>query len=64
MAENGRRDDHQQAVEGLASDIAERAEPHIAQHLTKSSSTRVDSETAHRIAAEIARNADRRRSEK
>lgn len=64
MAENTRRDANQEAVEGLASDIATRAEPNVALRLTGGRSVRVDSETAHRIAAETARAADRRKQEK
>lgn len=53
-----------EASEYLAERIATCAEPALAGSLTKGQSIKVDSETAHRLAAKVARDADRRAEEK
>lgn len=59
MAENTARVDRSEAAQELASEIATRAEPALAAALTGGRSTQVDSETAHRMSAAIARDRDR-----
>lgn len=55
----GQRQSHQEAVEGLAADIAQKAEPAIALALTGGRSTTVSSEQSAYIAAAIARDQDK-----
>lgn len=58
-AENSARADRTDAAQELAAEIATRAEPAVAAALTGGRGTQVDSETAHRIAAAVARDRDR-----
>jgi hypothetical protein len=53
-------DIRRRAHEELSEEIAKNAEPHVARALTSGRSTQVTSEEAHRIAAEAARQHDRK----
>lgn len=69
MSENTERQSHVDAVHGVAHDIATRAEPGVARALEAEAAKRgilrpgerMNSEAAHRLAAQTAREADARR---
>lgn len=56
--EGGSRDSNKAAADALAEEIATKAEPELARALS-GGKTQVTSETAHRMAAAIARDSDR-----
>jgi len=58
-SENGEKQIRKDAADALAADIAQKAEPALARMLTNGTSTVVNSETAHRIASAMARDADK-----
>lgn len=66
---NTERQSHVDAVHGVASDMATRAEPHVAKAIEAEArqrgvlrpGERLNSESAHRLSAELARDADARR---